>query len=78
MNNVLDLHEILHETKRRRETGVVMKFDFKKAYDKVHWCILMKCLKIRGLDDTWCLWVESVLFNGIVAIKLNDIVGSYF
>jgi hypothetical protein len=36
MNNVLALHEILHETKRRGEIGVVLKLDFKKAYDKIH------------------------------------------
>jgi hypothetical protein len=36
MNGVMALHEILHETKRRREVGVILKIDFKKAYDKVH------------------------------------------
>jgi hypothetical protein len=37
MNGVMALHEILHETKRRREVGVLLKIDFKKVYDKVHW-----------------------------------------
>jgi hypothetical protein len=65
MNNVLALHEILHETKRRGEIGVVLKLDFKKAYDKIHYGCLMKCLKIRGFDDVWCLWVnESHLERG--------------
>jgi hypothetical protein len=36
MNGVLTLHEILHETKRRGEIGVVLKLDFEKAYDKIH------------------------------------------
>jgi hypothetical protein len=44
MTNILAMHEILHETKRRREIGVVLKLDFEKAYDKVHWGYLMKCL----------------------------------
>jgi hypothetical protein len=30
------LHEILHETKRRREIGMVFKLYFEKTYDKVH------------------------------------------
>jgi hypothetical protein len=37
MNNILALHEILHETKRRGAKGVVLKLDFEKAYDRVHW-----------------------------------------
>jgi hypothetical protein len=36
MNNVLAMHEILHETKRKGEVGVVLKLDFEKAYDKVN------------------------------------------
>jgi hypothetical protein len=31
MNSVLALHEILHETKRRGEGGVVLKLDFEKS-----------------------------------------------
>jgi hypothetical protein len=36
MSRVIALHEILHETKERKEYGVVLKLDFKKAYDKVN------------------------------------------
>jgi hypothetical protein len=36
MNNVLALHEILHETKRKQHTWVILKLDFEKAYDKVN------------------------------------------
>jgi hypothetical protein len=58
MNGVMALHEILHETKRRREVGVILKIDFKKAYDKVHWVFLIKCFKARGFCDQWCSWIE--------------------
>jgi hypothetical protein len=36
MSNILALHEILHETKRRGKIGIVLKLDFEKAYNKVH------------------------------------------
>jgi hypothetical protein len=51
MNNVLALHEILHETKREGQTGVILKLDFEKAYDQVNWDFLMKCLRARGFDE---------------------------
>jgi hypothetical protein len=54
MNNILALHEILHETKRRNKVGVVLKLDLEKAYDKVSWGFLMTCLRARGFSEKWC------------------------
>jgi retron-type reverse transcriptase len=59
MNSVLALHEIMHETKRKKEVGVVLKLDFKKAYDKVHWSFLIKCLHKAGFSETWCNWIKK-------------------
>ena len=36
MTGVLALHEVLHETKRKSDVGVVLKLDFEKTYDKVN------------------------------------------
>jgi hypothetical protein len=41
MNNILTLYEILHDTKLRSTTGVILKLDFEKVYDKVHWGFLL-------------------------------------
>jgi hypothetical protein len=57
MNNVLALHGILHETKKRNKCGVVLKLDFEKAYDKVDWEFLLLCMKKRRFSDVWCSWV---------------------
>jgi DNA-directed RNA polymerase specialized sigma54-like protein len=35
MTRVMGLHEILHETKKSHECGVILKLDFEKTYDKV-------------------------------------------
>lgn len=40
MSGIMCLHEILHETKSRKEIGVILKLDFEKAYDKVNWKLL--------------------------------------
>lgn len=31
MTGVVCLHEILHETKRRKEVGIILKLDFEKS-----------------------------------------------
>jgi hypothetical protein len=78
MNNILAPHEILHETRKGRGEGIVLKLDFKKAYDKVHWVFLLQCLAKRGFCETWCAWIKMVLFDGTVVVKVNKQVGPYF
>jgi hypothetical protein len=78
MNNILELYEILHKTKGRGTKGVTLKLDFEKAYDKVHWGFLIKCMSSRGFSDTWCRWVERVLKDGSVSVKLNGTILPYF
>jgi hypothetical protein len=74
MSNIL----ALHETKRRGEVGVILKLNFEKAYDKVHWGYLLKSLEARGFSEMWCQWVSKVLCQGTVSVKLNDQIGPYF
>jgi hypothetical protein len=31
------LHETLHELRRKKQKGIILKLDFEKAYDKVNW-----------------------------------------
>jgi hypothetical protein len=68
----------MHETKRRMEVGVVLKFDFKKPYAKVHWGFLIQCLHKAGFSETWYNWIKKILEHGTVAVKMNNNVGNYF
>lgn len=78
MSGVMALHEILHETKRKKKVGVVLKLDFEKAYDKVDWDCLFSCLKFRGFSEKWCDWIKKVVVGGTVSVKMNNQVGPYF
>jgi hypothetical protein len=37
MEGVVILHETIHELHRKKQSGVILKIDFEKAYDKVKW-----------------------------------------
>lgn len=71
-SGIMCLHEILHETKKRKEVGVLFKIDFEKAYDKVSQKLLFECLHMRGFSDTWCEWIKQVVSRGTVSIKINN------
>jgi len=37
LEGVVILHETIHELHRKKKSGVILKLDFEKAYDKVNW-----------------------------------------
>lgn len=78
MSGVLTLHEIMHHTKVQKKVGIILKLDFKKAYDKVNWEFLFKCIEIRGFNETWCSWIKKVMCDGTVCVKVNNNEGPYF
>jgi hypothetical protein len=48
MEGVVMLHETIHKIHRKKMSGVILKLDFKKAYDKVNWKFLQQTLHMRG------------------------------
>lgn len=77
-DGVLTLHEVMHHTHVKREIGVVLKLDFEKAYDKVNREFLLSCLHHKGFNEKLCHWIDQVLRDGTVSVKLNDTVCPYF
>jgi hypothetical protein len=49
MDGVISLNEMLHEVKRKKQSGVVLKIDFEKAYDKVNWHFLYVMMEKKVL-----------------------------
>lgn len=72
MTGILTLHEILHETKAKKEVGVILKLDFEKAYDKVNWNFLFTCLRARG--SVSCGAVGSNKLFQVALLVLNSII----
>ena len=68
----------IHELHTKKQNGVILKIDFEKEYDKVKWDFLQQSHRMKGFDPKWCEWVKCFVEGGIVGIKVNDQVGSYF
>ena len=72
------LHETIHELHRTKQSGVILKLDFEKAYDKVRWSFLLQTLRMKGFSSKWISWIETFISGGSVAVNVNDDVGHYF
>ena len=70
--------ELLSCCHRRKSPTIVLKLDFQKAFDSICWESLDKILQIRGFDDRWRLWINSLLSTGRTSILLNNILGRWF
>jgi hypothetical protein len=78
MEGVVMLHETIHEIHRKMMSGVILKLDFEKAYDKVNLAFLQQTLRIKGFSEKWCHWISQIISKGSVGVKVNDNNGRYF
>lgn len=50
---------------------MILKVDFKKAYDYVSWSFLRYMLKMLGFGSKWSLWMEVCVFETYFSILVN-------
>jgi hypothetical protein len=44
----------------------------------VKWPFVQQTLRMKGFSSKWCSWINSVMTEGHVGIKVNDRVGESF
>lgn len=78
LEGVVILHEVIHELKSKNKKGLILKIDFEKAYDRVHWDFLEEVLKGKGFPDKWTSWVMQTVKGGKVYVNVNGQRSPYF
>lgn len=69
---------MLHELAKKKQSGIILKLDFEKAYDKVRWQFLEEVMIRKGFCKKWIQWILKVVCGGRVAVNLKDELGKYF
>jgi hypothetical protein len=78
LEGVIMLHELLHELRVKKLKGVILKLDFEKAYNKVHWGFMMEVLKKKNFLEKWPDWMHQIIEGDRVGININGDPGNYF
>jgi hypothetical protein len=78
LEGVLILHEVIHELNTKKQSRIILKLDFKKAYDKLHWGFLEEVLILKEFPDKWVEWIKQAVQGGRVSINVNNEHGRYF
>jgi hypothetical protein len=68
LEGVVVLHETIHELKKKKQKGLILKLDFEKAYDKVNWDLLQQVLRMKGFPSLWRQWMDKVVSKGSVCV----------
>ena len=71
LESVVMAHEVIHEIHRTRTSGLVLEFDYKKAYDKVSWEFLVEMLSSRGSGEKWIKQIYNTLFQSSFCVRIN-------
>jgi len=55
-----------------------MKVDITKAFDTLEWSFLIQVLKKFGFNNTFCIWIESILKSAFLSTSINGTQHGYF
>ncbi|XP_050222134.1 uncharacterized protein LOC126672228 [Mercurialis annua] len=73
--NIHDCHmiasEIIHLVHSRREKVIMVKLDFKKAFDSVSWSFIISMLKRMNFDEVWINWISSLFKSSQLSVLIN-------
>jgi hypothetical protein len=78
LKSVVIAHEVVHSLHKNKDSGVIIKLDYEKAYDRVNLDFLFEILKKRGFSDTWIGWVKMLVLGGSVSVMANGDESSTF
>jgi hypothetical protein len=70
--------EYLHHCHKSWKEKVILKLDFKKAFDKVEHEVIIRVMRLKGFPERCIKWVNDILSSGTSSLLLNGVPGKVF
>lgn len=64
-------NEITHSIQRNKTQGVILKVDFKNAFDSVRWDFLLQVLANQGFEYKWRNWILGIISSTRISVLIN-------
>ena len=79
-DNIIVAQDIIHSmrNKKGKKDFMVIKIDLEKAYDRVKWSFLLKCLKELNLPENIIKTIEWCVVTARMQVLWNSVKGEYF
>jgi hypothetical protein len=68
--------QYLHLCHSSKNEIVILKLDFKKAFDKIEHHVIMDMMRRKGFPSKWLSWVSVILSSGTSQVLLNGVPGN--
>ena len=63
--------ESVHWLKKEKKKGLLVKLDFRKAYDSIRWSFVDYVMEKMGFRYTWRKWVMNCISSTSMSIPIN-------
>jgi len=71
LDGLVVTQEVIHSLTKKKQKGMMIKFDFSKAYDPLSWKYLKKVLETFGFRNRWIEWVYNMISTPNFSILIN-------
>lgn len=78
LDGIIIAQELVHTTQTIKTPSMLIKTDIQKAYDKVDWTFLCKCLEAFGFSKQWTNLIYNCISTRKISILINGTSEGFF
>ncbi|CAJ2651715.1 unnamed protein product [Trifolium pratense] len=71
LDGVVVLNEVMDLAKRSKDSCMLFKVDFERAYDTVSWGFLERMMIKMGFSEGWLNWMRACIFQSSMSVLVN-------
>lgn len=70
-DSILLASEVVSSLKLKKTTGLVLKIDFEKAFDRIQWSFVYEVLANMNFGNIWISWIRNIFESSRISVLVN-------
>ena len=71
LDGALIANELVNWLRKHKKEGILLKLDFRKAYDTMDLVSMDTVMKVMGFADKWRMWIKACVSTAHISILVN-------